>query len=184
MEESSSTSHDSSCSDYELFPTEIASLYGPNESTKSSNQRQDNTNMLDDMTQLYAETNFNKKKVYCLIMQNNKWKVQWDLFLMALVFFMLIVVPYRMAFTSNDNFTWIMVYSVLDFCFLIDIILSFLTSYTDFETNLEITDHKPIIRKYLRGWFVLDFTSIIPIDVLLSGNNLNMVIRFTKFSKV
>jgi len=117
-------------------------------------------------------------------MQNHKHKVKWDILIMIIVFFILIFVPYRLAFTDFDPPRWVIIYAIIDICFLVDIILSFLTSLTDPVTHLEITDHKIIAKDYLKSWFFLDVLSIIPIDLLLDEKNLNTVIRFVRIGKM
>jgi len=39
---------------------------------------------------------------------------------------------------------WIVIYALVDFSFLLDIIFTFFTSFTDPITNLEVTSHKRI----------------------------------------
>lgn len=141
-------------------------------------------NVFDDFTRFYAETAKKKKMSKFIIMQNNKLKVKWDILIMIIVFFILIFVPYRLAFYDTDSDLWVIIYIFIDICFLIDIILSFLTSLTDPVTHLEITEHSIIAKKYLHSWFFLDVLSIIPIDLLLDEKNLNTIIRFARIGKL
>jgi hypothetical protein len=39
-------------------------------------------------------------------------------------------VPFRLAFTDEDPPGWIVAYAIMDFSFLVDVILTFFTSYT------------------------------------------------------
>jgi hypothetical protein len=76
----------------------------------------------------------------------------------------------------------------VDFSFLIDIIITFFTSYTDGD-NVEVTQHKRIMKNYIKFWFWIDLLSIIPFDYLFSGDsssalNINALFRFAKFSKL
>ena len=49
---------------------------------------------------------------------------------------------------------------LVDFCFLSDIVVNFLTAYES-SNGLLISDKTLIAKNYLRGWFLLDlFTSI------------------------
>jgi hypothetical protein len=88
------------------------------------------------------------------------------------------------------------VYAWIDLSFLVDIVLTFFTSFTDTITSVEVTDHRKIAIKYLSsGWFFFDVLSIIPIDYILKGlgqgdqtgtdeTSINSLLRFAKFSKV
>lgn len=81
----------------------------------------------------------------------------------------MIIVPIRLAFADEDPLAWIIVYATVDFSFLIDIVLTFFTSYTDTQTDGEVTDHRKIVKQYLTGWFWFDAASIIPFDYILQN---------------
>ena len=55
--------------------------------------------------------------------------------------------------------------------FLADIVLSFFTSIPETEYEEEIMDKKIISVKYLSGWFLIDFLSIIPVHVLFDAHD-------------
>jgi hypothetical protein len=100
-------------------------------------------------------------------------------------------VPIRLAFADGaDPLEWILLYAFVDLSFLVDIILTFFTSFTDSNTSLEVTSHKRIAIAYLKLWFWFDILSIIPIDYFLmssgqgSQSNVNSLLRFAKFSKI
>ena len=90
------------------------------------------------------------------------------MYITVLLMFLTLVVPIRLAFFDNDEIGWVVAYSVIDFSFLIDIILTFFTSFTD-GNNLEVTKHKQIMKNYIKFWFWIDLLSIIPFDYMLSG---------------
>lgn len=81
--------------------------------------------------------------------------------------FITLVVPVRLAFDDDDPPAWVIVYAIIDLSFLIDMILTFFTSYTDEIQNIEVFDHKKIVVNYLKGWFIFDALSIIPLDYLI-----------------
>jgi lysylphosphatidylglycerol synthetase-like protein (DUF2156 family) len=127
-------------------------------------------------------------------MQNNKYKLAWDLIIMAILAFVILVLPTRIAFQYDSDETgvepaWQAIYNFIDFMFLIDIVLTFFTSYTDEMQNIEITDRKLIAARYLRGFFILDLLSIIPFDYLAqdesaAASDANSLLRIFKVGKL
>jgi hypothetical protein len=91
----------------------------------------------------------------------------WDIWITFTLLFITIAVPVRLAFYDRDPLGWILMYGVVDFSFLTDLVLTFFTSYTDETTNKEVTSHKKIARTYLKSWFFFDLCSVLPIDYIL-----------------
>ena len=88
---------------------------------------------------------------------------------MLLLLFVAVILPYRMAFYEYDpNVGWVSVWLIINVFFLGDIIITFLTTYTN-SNNLEVTSHKKIAIRYLKGWFIIDLISCIPFDILIEG---------------
>jgi ABC-type phosphate transport system permease subunit len=58
--------------------------------------------------------------------------------------------------------------SFIDGFFAIDIIMNFFTTYFHPTTGEEITEKKEIAINYLKGMFILDLLSTIPLDLLAS----------------
>ena len=57
----------------------------------------------------------------------------------------------------------------IDGFFAIDIIINFFTTYFHPTTGEEITEKKEIAINYLKGMFILDLLSTIPLDLLASA---------------
>ena len=56
----------------------------------------------------------------------------WDIFIMILLLFVAVILPYRMAFYEDDpNVGWVSVWLIINVFFLGDIIITFLTTYTN-----------------------------------------------------
>ena len=53
-----------------------------------------------------------------------------------------IIVPYRLAFSDHDPIGWLLCYIIIDTIFLVDIILTFMTSLYEPDTGVEIVDLK------------------------------------------
>ena len=105
---------------------------------------------------------------------------------MLVLVFVSIILPYRMAFYDNENsVAWTCVWLFIDVYFLIDVILTFFTTFTDAETNVEVANHKRIAIKYLKGWFFIDILSIIPFDIIIDGNSsYNILARILRTSRL
>ena len=73
----------------------------------------------------------------------------------------------------------------MDFIFLLDIFVNF-NSAMENESYQIIDDRKMIARHYLRGWFLIDFISVIPVEHIWRANasNLPSFLRIIKIGKV
>jgi hypothetical protein len=140
--------------------------------------------VFDDFSRFYAESAKTEEKPRCIILQNNKYKIWWDLFIMIILIFISIVVPFRLAFVEDDDSFWKIAYFVMDICFLIDILLTFVTSITLPDSSLECYEHSVIAGTYLKSWFFLDVLSILPLDMMLTGLNVNSLFRFARIGKL
>lgn len=108
------------------------------------------------------------------------------MWILALLLFISLVVPVRLAFNSHDTFGWIVIYIVTDSFFFIDIILTFCTSQSDEKKVYEVTDKRDIARRYLKGWFWIDTISILPLDLILlaDSQNASVLARVAKIGKL
>ena len=80
------------------------------------------------------------------------------------------VTPYRIAFVEDETFEWIVANYVIDFLFLIDMILCFMTAYYTEEYEL-VEDRAMIAKTYLTGWFFIDFLAIFPFEKVQGGES-------------
>lgn len=70
----------------------------------------------------------------CLIMPGNKMKFFWDFYIVSLLLFVSIVVPFRLAFYNEDSSNWVIIYILIDSQFLIDIIFTFFSAYVESDS--------------------------------------------------
>ncbi len=87
--------------------------------------------MFSDFSEFYAQNSPTDNKPKWIILANNKYKIYFDLIILATLLFTTFVVPWRLAFTDSDSIAWTSVYLIIDVIYLIDVILTFFTSYTD-----------------------------------------------------
>lgn len=80
-----------------------------------------------------------------------------------MLIFSCIEIPYRLAFIAgDDDITWQVITNIVNCFFIIDILNNFTTAFYDEDFKL-VSDRKEIVKKYLRGFFILDFIAIIPL---------------------
>eukprot|EP00064_Thunnus_orientalis_P009162 superscaffoldBa00001148_g9185 len=104
---------------------------------------------------------------YCL------FKTTWDWVILILTFYTAIMVPYNVSFkTKQNNVTWLVVDSIVDVIFLVDIVLNFHTTFVG-PAGEVISDPKLIRMNYLKTWFVIDLLSCLPYDVINAFENVD-----------
>ncbi|KAF3852629.1 hypothetical protein F7725_005984 [Dissostichus mawsoni] len=98
---------------------------------------------------------------YCL------FKTTWDWVILILTFYTAIMVPYNVSFkTKQNNVTWLVVDSIVDVIFLVDIVLNFHTTFVG-PAGEVISDPKLIRMNYVKTWFVIDLLSCLPVWLLI-----------------
>ena len=98
------------------------------------------------------------------------FKVTWDWVILGLTFYTVIMVPfnlavYRTSYTSTGDITFLVVDSIVDIIFLIDIVFNFHTSFVG-DDGAVIVDEAKIRRNYLRSGFPIDVMACLPYDML------------------
>ena len=75
---------------------------------------------------------------------------------------------------------------VIDIIFLIDIFVVFFSAF--YDEDFKIVDDLSVISSYyLRGWFIIDLTAIIPFDIMINNSdthNVNGMIRIVKIGRI
>lgn len=120
-------------------------------------------------------------------------KGNWDLFITIVLLWTCIATPARIAFDDGDTVEvgWETVKWIVDFLFLIDIVINFNTAYQDDDFKT-IEDRKKIATDYIFGWFFLDVFAIIPFTELASigkqdqshENGVNGLARIAKIGRL
>jgi len=97
------------------------------------------------------------------------WKVKWDLLIIAMAIYNCITMPLELSFVpdvaSSSHLAWANLF--IDFCYFIDMILSFRTSYINPMTGSEIVSKREVTINYLTGRFWVDLISTVPFDMLV-----------------
>lgn len=103
----------------------------------------------------------------CLL-PHSRWVERWDLVMIFLLIFVSVVTPFEVGFVTGGMHMLFYVNCVIDLFFVADMLMQF---YLAFEEEGQaavrlVTDLRRIRMRYLRGWFIIDFISIIPFDAI------------------
>ncbi|XP_030627486.1 potassium voltage-gated channel subfamily H member 5a [Chanos chanos] len=108
-----------------------------------------------------------------IILHYCAFKTTWDWVILILTFYTAIMVPYNVSFkTKQNNLAWLVVDSVVDVIFLVDIVLNFHTTFVGPGGEV-ISDPKLIRMNYLKTWFVIDLLSCLPYDIINAFENVD-----------
>ncbi|KAA3671110.1 potassium voltage-gated channel Eag-related subfamily H member 5, partial [Paragonimus westermani] len=101
-----------------------------------------------------------------IILHYVAFKTTWDWIILFLTGYTAVMVPFNAAFKSKtmDDVSFLVVDSIVDVIFFIDIVLNFHTTFVG--PNGDVISDPNIIRiNYLKGWFIVDLLSCLPYDV-------------------
>ena len=119
-----------------------------------------------------TERSYYKK---CLIYPENKYKMNWDLFISLALILSSFYTPLSLAFQKEQYEHVLRVADFfIDSIFFIDIVLTFNTCYYNDEVLL-VDDRKIIAITYLKGWFTIDLIACIPFNFLMGTSNYNIM---------
>ncbi|XP_064421236.1 potassium voltage-gated channel subfamily H member 5 isoform X1 [Latimeria chalumnae] len=108
-----------------------------------------------------------------IILHYCTFKTTWDWIILILTFYTAIMVPYNVSFkTKQNNIAWLVLDSVVDVIFLVDIVLNFHTTFVGPGGEV-ISDPKLIRMNYLKTWFVIDLLSCLPYDIINAFENVD-----------
>ncbi|XP_067281365.1 potassium/sodium hyperpolarization-activated cyclic nucleotide-gated channel 2 isoform X2 [Pseudorasbora parva] len=95
------------------------------------------------------------------------FRFYWDLVILCLMMGNLIILPWGITFFEDQNtLPWITFNVASDTLFLADLVFNFRTGIMEGDNSQIILDPQVISRRYLRGWFMIDFISSIPVDYI------------------
>jgi hypothetical protein len=84
----------------------------------------------------------------------------WDLIAMLIICYQAITIPYRFCFKARAFGPFKIYEFLMDIFFMFDMGLSFVTGY--YKRGNLIMKRGPIMRHYLRTWFIVDLLATIP----------------------
>jgi hypothetical protein len=99
-----------------------------------------------------------------LLRERSRFRIGWDLVIVAAVVLTGILIPYQIAFAREVEWGGSLLVYLLDLVFLVDIGLNFRTTFRTAGT--ETTDPAAVAHRYRRSGFSTDVLGVIPLDAL------------------
>mmetsp|Transcript_35283 Transcript_35283/g.110255 ORF Transcript_35283/g.110255 Transcript_35283/m.110255 type:complete len:762 (-) Transcript_35283:1164-3449(-) len=162
------------------------------ENTQSSDKQEG-----DEVQEGEEEEPATKKLPLLLLNPFSVGHVLWDTWMVVITIYYIIIIPFKITFVDSQSYrcdaqdvskcpgfwwqsffsdsSWLYVDFVMDFMFMTDILVNFLTSYHLFDakgTKYLVTDRRQIALKYLRTWFFIDLIASFPFDFIFYLLNL------------
>ena len=106
-----------------------------------------------------------EKKTLKLISPENKMIVAWNSLIVICSVFLVIYIPFVIAFEINDNESNLIMYITFLLVFVIDLIIHLNTALYN-NGNL-IIDRSKIIKSYMKGWFFIDVLGILALIITI-----------------
>jgi len=102
-----------------------------------------------------------------IILHYCAFKTFWDWFILSLIIYTAIFVPYHVAFSvgMNDRTGWLYADSIVDLIFIADVAINFHTTYVG-QGGEVISDPKIIRTNYIKSWFIIDLLACLPYDLI------------------
>lgn len=115
----------------------------------------------------------------------NAFKQFWNISLFIMLTMTAIITPIRVCIIDDkDTNDWSSIDMTFNVYFGVDILINFLSAYSD-EKNLIIYCFKSIIYNYLTGWFLIDFVSIFPVEIIsTSDTSYNKLFRLLRIPRL
>ena len=102
-----------------------------------------------------------------IILPGGRFMRTWDPVTMVALLFTAVVTPAEIAFAEPAYDALFLLNRIVDAIFLTDMVVQMFLAYSDASQNGRLVkDLSQIRRKYLRGWFSIDFGSVLPLDLV------------------
>ena len=100
---------------------------------------------------------------------NHPKKIYFEIFVIILAIYNCFGIPLEICFqpVTMESTEFVVLNSIIDFIFGIDIYVQFKTTFYDPLSGDEVFDKKVIFWTYLKGRFIVDFISTVPFDNII-----------------
>jgi hypothetical protein len=130
-------------------------------------------NSLDKTTEQQLKDELNERpKVNTLFSDEDGWKSLWNIFILLLVMYTVVIIPLNFAFPDLPESPAIDY--TIDVLFILDVIFTFRTAFLDHNGD-EVWDLIEIRKHYFSFWFWIDLVATFPMELFLviGGANTN-----------
>jgi Ion transport protein len=107
------------------------------------------------------------KEAWYIIMPQNRPKLYWNFFMLILLIYYSIFVPFNTAFLNLEQTQPLFLYigALQDLIFIFDMIICFFSAYVT-ETDEVISDFRTISKSYIKSWLIVDLFGCFPSDLI------------------
>ena len=117
------------------------------------------------------------KDVKWILFPDDKFLDYWNILIAFLLLYTATVIPFRIALEPVDSTSFIVWDTIVDCLYFIDTVFNCVLAYYDSQGVL-VTENKKILKSYIKGWFFIDLSSCIPIQLIIDSNgSFSKVIR-------
>jgi hypothetical protein len=106
-----------------------------------------------------------RKQNRWVLSPRSKFVKNWDLSMVILMIYISMEAPFAVAFLNVALGFRFVLNRFIDIFFLVDMVMQFFLAYEG-EGGELITSGKLMAVRYLRSWFIVDFISIVPFDLI------------------
>lgn len=107
----------------------------------------------------------NNTKDFLLIDPNSTGKAAWEVAGLFMIIYQSIAIPYRLCFEDNAKGGWRTLEDIIDFCFLLDILVNFNTGF--YKKGHLNYSRKDIVINYCKTWFLIDLVASFPYNWII-----------------
>lgn len=86
---------------------------------------------------------------------------------------------------ANQSTLSYIIDTLIEYVFVLDILLNFLQSYQHPETQDDVTDLKEIAKNYVfRGWFFIDLVAVLPFEQFIQQGKIAKLLRLFRLPRL
>ena len=173
-------------------PPQLRSTWGGNSSRHLVVPTRNISDLLDEREARLADDYSVVHAAHLIKADSSKWVVRcdgwqrllWDFIVFLLLVYVGLVTPYRLGFDRPATGAAWRFDVAVDFAFCFDVLLTFRTSYVVGATGVEEMAPRRIVSHYLRGWFLIDAVSSVPVELLFASGGEARSLKLSKAGKL